>query len=187
MSETDIKLASHQPKYYQNSEFMKAINTAIENELRRLMGRAEGIIREANVTTAEEWLSVWERSVGLPNDTGLSIEMRRSRVLARLRQLDTTTAARIAVIVQAYTRCNVEVVENYDKYNIEIRLVDRIGKPEDMDKAINQVSIIIPAHLSVNYFYRYRTWGEAYKTGKTWGEFYDLGYTWRDIYEKEEL
>ena len=56
-----------------------------------------------------------------------------------------------------------------------------------MDGIIEQLGRIMPAHLAVNFEYKYRTWQQVLDTGKTWGELYNAGYTWDDILNKEEL
>lgn len=182
-----ISLAAYQPLYYKDSSVMTAINTAIENELMRLFASAYGILTEMNVSTSIELLPLWESSVGLAPDTGLPIEIRRSRVLARLRQLDTTTPERVRVIAEAYAHCYVEVAEDFDGYSIAVKFVSMIGKPDDMPGLIEQLERIIPAHIVLTYKFRQRTWGEVYDSRKSWNDLYGAGYTWRDILERREL
>lgn len=183
----DIDLGAYQPAYYKKSELTRCLNAALEAEMRRLFAYADDMAAEARVETSVNWLGVWERSVGLPADTDLTIEQRRSRVLAKLRQMDTTTVERIKIIASSYARGEVEVIEDYTKYTVIINFVSVIGKPDNMDGLIEQLRRIMPAHLAVNYVYKYRTWGEVLNTGKTWRELYEAGRTWKDIMEKEAL
>ena len=97
----DVSLAPYQPKYYKNSQLMIALNSAIEAELRRFWEDCERTGKEIRIKTTEEKISDWERSVHLSGGSGLTLEERRSRVLARKRLLGTTTKERIKVIAES--------------------------------------------------------------------------------------
>lgn len=180
-------LAKHQPLYYKKSKIMQAIDGALDTEFDRLKAAAADISLESNIQTTNDWISVWESSVGLSHNTELTLEQRRSRVLARYRQVGSTTKARVVAIVESYSRGNVEIVENSAEYTITIKFIDTVGKPDNMDGVIEQLKRIIPAHIAVNFEYKYRTWREVLASGKTWRELKDAGYTWNDILNKEDL
>ena len=183
----DVDLSVYLPQYYRRSALMAGISAGLKAEFGRLFGGVDALARELNIKTASDYLGLWERSVGLPENPSLTAEERRSRVLARLRQVDTTTPERIRVIVQSYARGDVEVIENYTAYTVTVKFTNRIGKPDNMAGIIEQLERIMPAHLAVSYVYPYRTWGELKDTGKTWGQLYEAGHTWRDLMEKEAL
>lgn len=182
-----VNLAVYQPQFYKNSEFMAVINNAVEAELERLQAERDKMKKEAIAETAEDYLEVWERSVALPSDTDLSVSQRQSRVVARLRQMDTTTVERVKIIVEAYANGEVEVTENFSEYTVTVEFVGLLGRPDNMEGIIEQLNRLIPAHLQVNYSYKWRTWGDVLNSGKTWGELVDAGYTWRDLMEREVL
>lgn len=182
-----MQLSKYQPSFYRTSGVMRCINAALEKELERLQAAAESIRTELNISTAVERISDWEASVGLKPNDNLTIESRRSRVLARLRQIGSATKDRIKSIVESYTRGSVEIIENSAEYTVLIRFTDKIGKPDNMDGIIEQLERIMPAHLEVKFEYKYRTWQQVLDSGKTWGEIYNSGYTWEDVMNKEEL
>lgn len=182
-----MQLSKYQPSFYRTSGVMRCINAALEKELERLQAAAESIRTELNISTAVERISDWEASVGLTPNDNLAIESRRSRVLARYRQAGAATKARIKSIVESYARGSVEIIEYSSEYTVLIRFTDKIGIPDNMDGIIEQLGRIMPAHLAVNFEYKYRTWQQVLDTGKTWGELYNAGYTWDDILNKEEL
>ena len=166
---------------------MAAINNAIEKEFERLQAERDKMKKEAIAETAEDYLVIWERSVALPSDTDLSVSQRQSRVVARLRQMDATTVERVKVIVEAYANGEVEVTENFSEYTVTVSFVGLYGIPDNMDGIIEQLERLMPAHLQVNYNYKWRTWRDVYNTGMTWREIYEAGYTWRDLMEREVL
>ena len=180
-----VDLSAKQPLYYKKSALMAGINGGLEGEFGRFHDSIEKLTRELNINTAVECIDLWEQSVGLPVNTDLSIESRRSRVLSRLRQVDTTTPERIKVIVQSYARGDVEVIEDFARYTVEIKFSNRIGKPDNMDGIIEQLDRIMPAHLAVTYIYPYRAWEDLKKNGLTWGQL--TAVTWKDVMEKEAL
>ncbi len=180
-------LSKHQPLYYKKSEVMQAINSAFEAELERLKEAAEKITAESNALTTVDRIAAWERSVGLNENSDFPLEQRRSRVVARLRQIGATTKARIKAIAESYARGSVEIIEYSSEYKVVIKFIDRIGKPDNMTGLIEQLKRIIPAHIEVGFEYKYRTWQQVLDTGKTWGQLKDSGYTWNDILSKEAL
>lgn len=180
-------LSKYQPVYYKKSELMKTINNALEKEFDRLKAASEKISDESNIMTSTEWIEEWERSVGIETNINLTLTQRRSRVLSRYRQIGATTKDRVKAIVEAYTRGSVDIIENSANYTVLIEFTDIIGKPDNMEGIIEQLKTIMPAHLAVEFKYKYRTWRDVLNTGKTWRELFDAGYTWNDILNKEEL
>ena len=67
-------LAKHQPLYYKKSKIMQAIDGALNTEFDRLKAAAADISLESNIQTTNDWISVWESSVGLSHDTELTLE-----------------------------------------------------------------------------------------------------------------
>ena len=182
-----VNLATYQPKFYKNSEFMAVLNGVIESELELLKTARIQMKSEAMARTSEKWINTWENSVALPSDTGLTLAQRQSRVLARLRQMDTTTVERVKIIIESYANGEVEVVERYTEYIVEVNFISLRGIPDNMNGIIEQLNRLMPAHLQVIYNYKYRTWGEVLQTGLTWREILNRGYTWRDILEEDML
>jgi uncharacterized protein YmfQ (DUF2313 family) len=185
---TDVtNLSEYQPVYYKKSEVMSAVNDALNAEFERLKAEISKISDESNILTATEWIDKWETSVGLESNTNLTLEQRRSRVLSRYRQIGATTKERVKAIVEAYTRGEVVIVEDSANYKIYIKFTNIIGKPDNMDGIIIQLKLIMPAHLAVEFEYKYRTWRDVLNSGKTWRDLLESGYTWNDILNKEAL
>lgn len=180
-------LSKYQPIYYKKSELIRAVNSALNAEFLRLESAAESISKELDIFTTDERIEDWEDSVGLKHNSNLTLEQRRSRVLARYRQTGATTKARVWAIVEAYARGKVEIIENSSEYTVLIRFIDIIGEPDNMAGITAQLKQIMPAHLKIVFEYKYRTWQDVLNSGKTWGELYSAGYTWNDILNKEEL
>ena len=183
----NVNLAAEQPKFYQKSDFMKALNGALESEFSHLFADIEELLKELRIETSEKLLYLWERSVGLQENPPLSLAERRSRVLARLRQLDATTPARVKAVAESYARGEVELTEDFANYSVTVQFVNRYGKPENMEGLSKQLQSIMPAHIVVNFLYLYRTWDTVLHAGKAWEEIYDSGYVWEDLMIKEVL
>ena len=173
------------PNFYEKSTVVQSVMNSIGNEAEACAGMAGKLFYELHAATAERYVDLWEQSVGIPVNTDLTVEERRSRVLARLRQIDATTPERIAAIARSYSRGDVEIVENFSEYIVTIRFVNRIGKPDNMSGLIEQLNQIMPAHLQVNYEYPFRTWGQIADLKNTWEQI--SAYTWEEIMSKEVL
>lgn len=182
-----ISLADNQPKFYRTSDFMANINAAIESEFMLLLEYIEKSRAEMRVSTATDMIEEWETSVALPRMGGLTIQQRRSRVLARRRQLSTTTVERIKAIISSYVGGTAEVIEKYAENTIPIEFIDIVGVPDNMNGLMEQLRCIVPAHLMLEYNYKWRTWRDVLNSGMTWGDIKNTGATWRDIKEGEVL
>lgn len=182
-----VNLLKYQPVFYKKSAFVKAINSVIETELNLLQEARKNMILEARASTAVKYLPIHEASVNLKPNLNLTIAQRQSRALARKRQMDTTTKERIKVIVESFVNGEVEVIEESAEYTVTIDFVSIMGQPDNMEGIIEQLDRLMPAHLLVNYKYKWRTWAALYESGLTWKEIYEKGYTWRDLMEREVL
>lgn len=182
-----IDISEYQPTYYKKSKVMTDINNSLNIELKNLVECMNNISVESNAITTVDMIEEWERSVGLNSNSDLTLEQRRSRVLSRYRQIGASTLERIKVICESYSRGSVEIIEKSAEYTVIVKFVDTIGVPDNMDGLIQQLKMIMPAHICVNFEYKYRTWRQVLNTGKTWRQIKGAGYTWNDLMIKEEL
>lgn len=149
------------PIYYFQSNIAKSIFKSFDKELDRYSLSNSELKNQFFVTKATYALRYYEEELGLSIEPqGLTIEERRSRVLAKLRSVGTTTVEMVKNVVSSWTNSEVEIIENYKDYCFEVKFIDKLGVPSNMQDVYNAVEEIKPAHLCVKYIFRYRTHAE---------------------------
>ncbi|MGL5314365.1 MAG: hypothetical protein ACRC92_14035, partial [Peptostreptococcaceae bacterium] len=78
---------------------------------------------------------------------------------------------------------NGQVAVMFTNAVIEVTFISIIGIPRDVEALKSAVEKAKPAHLPINYNFKYRVWGLL--PPKTW-EYYKQ-YTWEEILKKEGI
>ena len=158
------------------------------------------------VETATTGLKRWEAILGLPsgetsavtwdeNDTRLVQEMegkswesleydyeaRRSAVLARLRGFGTITKQTIIGMADQYTGGAINVIEHFDEYRVTIEFIDVRGEPVGLNDLKKVLREAMPAHISIDYKFKYQTWNELDARNWTWDQLDSMNLTWDEF------
>ena len=70
---------------------------------------------------------------------------------------------------------------------IEIIFDSTVGVPSDLEGLKKAIGEAKPAHLGINYSFKFRTWGMVKALGKTTQYWKDKGYTYTQMREQEVL
>jgi hypothetical protein len=136
------------PGYYQESRTYGSIQQAIADELDRLGTATDDLQLQLRATTATWGLSLWEARYGLPIDDGNTYDLRRKKVLARIRSKAPFSVALIKGIAEIYTQRPVTV--QFDRENMQVVIVmDR--ETNTSPQLFAAIDNIIHAHLGVKY------------------------------------
>lgn len=134
---------------------MQAIDESSGKELERLTGNAVSIRDQTFIRTATTGLSLWEVELGIPIDLDKPIGERRSVVEAKMRGVGTVTPAMVERVAQSYERGDVRVTQRYSDYTFIVTFIGTLGTPPNIDDLKAAIEEIKPAHLDVEYAYRY--------------------------------
>jgi len=144
------------PNYYKNSrvmrELLQSAKLAIEEYL-----EAEGQTARCFFIMKTPNIAENERDVGIVPDDNIPEELRRQRVLAKLRSTPYATKAKIVEIAQAFYDGDVDVTERNPEYVVDIGFVGFNGEPIKMSLMEQAIKEIIPAHLAINWLISYVT------------------------------
>lgn len=179
------KLIKHLPKYYNKSAVMAAILLPHENELARIIAKVEDTEKQMIISEATTALDRYEQDLCIETNHTESYEVRRSRILAKLRGLKTITKNTLINVVKTYIDGIVTIEEYSNEFTVDIKFVTRKGIPGTMSDIEKAVEDVIPAHLYVNYIFTYRTWDDIYEFVGTWDA--ASVYTWDGLSIKEVL
>lgn len=130
------------------NEISGSIDVSAENFEERM----NDLLLQMNIDTATWALEVYEREHGIVTELAKPLEERRSVVKSKMRGSGKLTATQIKVVADAFTNGNVSVSFE-EKIQIEFNSV--IGTPPNMDDLKKALEEVKPAHLAINYNFRY--------------------------------
>lgn len=143
-----MKLIDYIPTYYKKSRFVTALFAAYENMLDALRAKGTETRKNVFVLTASERLDLHEKDVCLSVSAD-SDEVRRARVISRLRGWNAVTDDELVRLAEAYGFTGVSVEEHFSEYMFTIH-ADAQQTPifNDMRDAVEEIK---PAHLGAGY------------------------------------
>lgn len=149
------KMFDNLPAYYEKSRVMKADMNAMGVELDLLEAALNEVLDQFFVTTATWGLQLWEGELGQETDLFKPIEQRRSVVQSKLRGSGKFSGQLVKSVSAAYESGAVDVTFNPPAYSFSVRFVDTLGIPPNLDDLKTAIEEIKPAHMAVEYLFRY--------------------------------
>lgn len=133
------------PPVYGDSYVGLWIFQAIGTLIGEIRGICEALMYETSPATATLLLDQWESQYGLPRDSSLSVEARRSRIVWKILSRGPCNPSILAAAVSsALGGLRVDIRENTAKNTFEVLLYDQVN---DLSPAIAVLDRMKPAHL----------------------------------------
>lgn len=134
------------PDYYKKSRYMQGLCQTNNKEFDRLYAAIERFDTNLLIDTADnEGVKNREKSFGMIV-TNESLEIRKSRIKAKMRGAQPTTEANLLNAIQIFDE-NAYIVKHISDYSFEVC----IQKPEMLLEIMALIEDIKPAHLAVSY------------------------------------
>lgn len=179
------QLIDYVPPYYaellESNELLSAENA----EVGRLNANINDLLAQFNVATATWGLREWERIVGIKTDENKPLGERRSLITAKLRGAGVVTVGHIENIAESFQGGDVEIIEKSSEYTVVIKFVSSFGIPANLSDLTDLLREIIPAHLAIQYEFKFVTYALLKSTYATYGGLKASGLTYVEI--KEEV
>jgi hypothetical protein len=150
-----MMLIEYLPGFYANVKEIKELMNAQHLDFDLLKIDLDDAVNQLHIDTATWGLSNWERVCGIKTDESKPYDQRRSVIKSKIRGLGTVTASMIKNVTDSYTNGDVEVTENPSLYTIAIKFTSKIGIPPNLEDAKGAIREIIPAHIGVDYLFKY--------------------------------
>lgn len=206
--EIDRAMFDYLPRYYEDIRESRAIVNAQAIAYTQFNTDIADLLNQFYLDTCTWGLPYWERLVGMVDRLNLTVwdaliqrgimfndvegitwdsfenafvpdeEARRSEIKARMRGFGTITKEKLAEICSAFAGGAVNVTQTPANYLITIQFVDTAGVPTSVDTLQAVVRELLPAHLAVEYIYRYLRWVELDNFAMTWSVLDAKEYTW---------
>lgn len=153
------KLIQSLPMYYLESKVMKELIKPFDLENEILLNIIFDYINQFFVNTATFSLPKYEFEYGLPINPDLPISERRSRIMAKMKTTGTTTVQKIKTVITSWSDYEADVFEKTENdYEVKIVFTDFVGVPSNMQDVKKAINEIIPAHLVVNFVFKFNTY-----------------------------
>lgn len=174
-------IKSYINKIYRKDSFTNKYLKAIGSELDNTKTNIADFESQLFFDTATDYgLRLYERDLGMININTL-ISERRQNVQANW----VAVRGKKFKLSDIQNICNAwkngRVTVDFINGVIVLTFNDIYGRPSNLDKLLETIENIKPAHLPLEYSIVYHTWGDVSK--KTWGFFGDKN--WNDVKEGE--
>lgn len=117
------------------------------------------------IDTATWFVSNYEKECGLTPKSNQTLEDRRNAIEAKWKADGTATLDLLQSIADSWENGDISVT--FDGQTITFEFVSNFGIPSDLDGFKNAVDDVKPAHLPINFIFKYVLWKDI--TGKhTW-------------------
>lgn len=144
------------PDYYAASRIFQAYLQSAGLELDSYNAGIDLLLQAMFVNTAPDWaLDLWEQELGLVSFASKPMDQRRSRIISKIRGMGTVTVALVKSVAESYINGEVEVTNHPETYSFTIKFVGVLGAPPNIQDLFDAVAEIKPAHLTVEYEYKY--------------------------------
>ena len=142
------RMVEQAPDYYQQARSYIEIQDTIAQELNRQEANDEDLKAQLRVVTATWGLRYWEEAVGLSVMNSTDYELRRSRVLGRLRSGGSFSRAMLKAVAEAYTERPVDVEIIVKDYHVIMYLYHEFLTEPSF---FAQIDNIIHAHMGIEF------------------------------------
>jgi hypothetical protein len=182
LNEINRAMHDYLPLYYADVIPADNVIDREADEVAALNSAVYGVLNQFFVDTATWNIARWERIFGVVPDEAKPIEQRRSVIKSKLRGVGTVTPALVESVAEAYDNGDVTVTESNATYTITITFVSTLGVPPNMTDIQAAIRDILPAHLAVDFVFRYYLYADLIATGKTYTQLATTGLTYDEVY-----
>lgn len=181
MSMTLERILRSAPDYYSGSAVYTGIQAAKAAEWDRVTDQLRDLALQMHPTTATWALTYYEEAYNLETIETDSYEIRRSRIMAKLRSPGNFSAKLIQQVCESFSNGQVSVSIDFDAGQVTIAFTGLDGIPPNLDDLKAAVDKIVHCHLGVAYVITNLTWDVLDAGNVTWDTL--DSYTW-DTFEK---
>lgn len=152
------EMQSYQPEtFYTVVEMQEILKADATSSTQEEKDYKEVIANNFLQTLSDFGADRWEEILGTKS-TSIVLDERRSFIVSKLRGLQKLSATRIKEIAQAYQNGEVDV--KFEDSTIKIKYVGELGIPANFTDFQNVVKQLKPAHLNIEFKFKYRRYEE---------------------------
>ena len=151
-------LKNYVPKYiYKNNVFEQVLDSE-QAEIDLLKLNLDDLLNNTQIETATWQLKYLERIYGITIDESDTLENRRARIIAKKRSTEVEfNNENVKNICRSFSGGEVEIHPHLEEDYFVIEFVSTMGIPPKIEDLYNLIEEIKPAHLGVEYKFKYNT------------------------------
>ncbi|MGL5125918.1 MAG: putative phage tail protein, partial [Fusobacteriaceae bacterium] len=165
------------------NEFLTDVVEAIQSNTSETSVNVDNITSCLIVKADEETCTKWEGWLELTSEPNWTLQDRIDRIIYTINSKGFFTKKWLKEQANIFTNGIIEVVESFENWHFVVKFMSVIGLPPNLDNFGKMVDLNKPSHLTWEYEFRYRTWGEL--EPRTWGELEP--FTWEQIYSDNSI
>lgn len=143
-------LLSYLPENYQESRETVAFQRAVQPEVDAVWEARDALLAQLSPYTATELgLPYWERALGLGICDGLSLDVRRAQIVAKLQGRGAITPAALKTVAETMLGVPVTITEVYGEYRVELEMPKGLKPGDNVAQLKARLGEILPAHLDL--------------------------------------
>jgi hypothetical protein len=119
--------------------------------------KIQDFINQLDIDKATWALSVYEKELDIPTNINKPLDERRSIIKGKLRGSGKVGVSEIEIVAESWVNGDVEVT--FDNA-INIKFISIFGVPANLDDLKARLSEIAPAHLKINYTFRFTLYND---------------------------
>lgn len=148
------QLLKYSHRLYRLDKFINDLYEAIGEQFDLTQADIEQVVANALISTADlNTVEMYEEQMGIFPKSTQTLEERRFAVLAKWRSNDTCTLSMLQNVCNAWK--NGEVSASFADGRIKLTFVGEFGIPTDLGALRKALDEIKPAHLAIEYAFRY--------------------------------
>ena len=141
------------PFQYRKDPWILALAEALQAKL-DLQGEKIGSLADQMSLDTVTWnIAVEERLAGITPPAGATLEQRRAVLKAKWRSAGKVSLEQIQAVADSWQ--NGQVAVSFPSGKIVVQFVGNFGVPDDLSSLRNAIQMVIPAHLSLEFRFRY--------------------------------
>lgn len=172
------------PLWWQEIREMKNIQDQSSAELAKFAAEYYRYVDSRSPMTADAQKIVkWEVLYGIQPNPNKALSERRSVVMAKIRGVGTVTTALIKFTAESFEFGTVEVSQEAGV--VTITFVSEKGVPPDLGDIEKALRDLLPAHLGVDFKFRFNTYNETKTIYPTYNDLTISGITYDQLLTAE--
>ena len=169
------------PFLYHNSDYIESIQNSLEDETYIYKEEFNDFINNLFIESSTWSLEFWEKFLNVKS-VSKDIETRRNVIKNKLKFRNITNKEAILELCSKYGFGQVEIKEEFEEGKIYIRFISKEGEPQNLKDLIRQLDLIMPSHVSYDFYFTYILWEEIQV--KKWEDVKKM--TWNTIRKLNE-
>lgn len=178
----NVSMLSYLPQCVASAELFTALAKGVDYGLKELKRYAKQTVNNCYILTADEKTVSRYEKLWLLSADGLSLEARKQRILAKMRQRPPINEAMLRLMMMGILGEIVKIENGIEDYSVIVKYREQTGA-ENIEFAKALLRELIPANMLLEVVYAYIEWKDV--GSLAWDDL--KAYSWKDVMSNGEI